>query len=94
MKYRKPSFYDVFKHVLENVGKKDVPIKKDEKNGEITYKTAVSFKDTVQKVYFDTSKEIIKFTSMHGHEEKVDYEIKAEWLENGKVTFKQVQSHL
>jgi hypothetical protein len=89
--FQEPSNYKVFKHVLTCVGKKNVPIKKDSKNGNVIYKTAISFRDTVQKVYFDTAKGIIKFTSLHNWKEETDYKIKPEWLGNGKVTFKKIR---
>ncbi|RLA78194.1 MAG: hypothetical protein DRG78_15690 [Epsilonproteobacteria bacterium] len=88
--FQEPSNYTVFKHVLTHIGKKNVPIKKDSRNGNITYKTAISFRDTIQKVYFDTRRGIIKFTSLHNWKEETDYEIKPEWLGEGKVTFKRV----
>jgi len=88
--YKKPSYFEVFKHVLKSVGRQNVPIKKDVKGGKVIYKTAVSFRDSVQKVYFDTSKEVIRFTSLHNFKEETDYELKAQWVGDGKVIFKQI----
>lgn len=84
--YRTPSYLDVFKAYLKTIGKDDLPLKQKGSK----YFTAVSFKKVVQKVYFDTNDEIISFTSLSNGKEKVDCKVKALWVDEKRVQFKEI----
>lgn len=83
--YRKPSYYDVFKHTLKSIGS-NAAIKKTNTG----YQTATSYKNSIQKVYFDIKNELIVYKSMHGYQEAIDRKFKVSWLGNGRVTFKEI----
>ena len=86
--YRKPTYYEVFSKTLKNLGN-TAKIKKTTTG----YQTAISYKDTMQKVFFDIKNEMIIYKSLHGYIEKVDRRFKANWQGNGRVTFTEITTY-
>ena len=80
--YRKPSYHEIFMHALKCISSKDVA--KKTKTG---YETANSYKNITQKVFFNSSDEMLLFKSLHQGKETIDRKVKAQWVGDGKVTF-------